>query len=73
MSELKPCPFCGAGETAIEPKYYWTGRESKILSVEVRHRCYQPDGVRGSTVTMRGKDKQQAIERWNCRNPDRTN
>jgi hypothetical protein len=64
---LLPCPFCGAGQTLIEPRSYWTGMRSEIISVEVRHWCYETAGVGGSGVTMRAKTEVEAIEKWNRR------
>lgn len=45
--ELKPCPFCGAGESLIhENKGTWCGTYyAEPVSFEVRHWC---DGVEGN-------------------------
>jgi len=54
MTDLKPCPFCGAGETGIvENGRMWTGmRYGDPVSVSVRHfcpptpGCHTPEGCR---------------------------
>lgn len=66
---LLPCPFCGAGQTLVEPRGYWTGMRSEIISVQVRHWCDETTGVGGSGVTMRAKTEAEAIEKWNRRPP----
>lgn len=63
-ADLPPCPFCGAGETIIKPQTYWTGMRSEVISVEVRHWCEDPTGVRGSHVTMRAKTEAEAVAKW---------
>lgn len=66
--DLAPCPFCDAGETLVDPKYYWTGMQSTVISVEVRHWCGPEDkGVRGSHITMRAKTEEEAVAKWNRR------
>jgi hypothetical protein len=65
-AELLPCPFCAAGETIIAPRTYWTGMKSEIISVEVRHWCAETGG---SSIVMRGKTEDIAIEKWNRRPP----
>lgn len=65
--QLAPCPFCGAGETIVDPRHYWTGMRSEVISVEVKHWCEETTGVRGSHVTMRAKTEAEAIAKWNRR------
>ena len=67
-ASLLPCPFCGGTEISIQPQHYWTGMRNTVLSVEVRHWCddRQP-GVRGSSITMRGKTEEEAVAKWNRR------
>lgn len=64
---LNPCPFCGAGETMIQPNTYWTGMRTEVLSVEVKHWCEEVTQIRGSAVTMRAKTESEAINKWNKR------
>lgn len=68
---LKPCPFCGAGETIIHENHHsgitmeQTNREP--ISVEVKHWCEKIGGeVRNLTVKV-GRDRQSAINAWNTR------
>jgi len=67
--QLKPCPFCGAGETLVEPdSKHWAGMSWNILSWQVRHWCAEPaKGVRGSMVIIRAKTEPEVIDKWNQR------
>lgn len=66
--DLLPCPFCAAGETLVDPKHYWTGMSSQVISVEVRHWCGPEEtSVRGSSITMRAKTEEEAVAKWNRR------
>lgn len=68
MTELMQCPFCRAGETIISSENsHWTGRGSTVISVEVRHWCERPDGQPQSTITIKGKTRDDAIAAWNRR------
>lgn len=69
MSEtLKPCPFCGAGDTLLEPdSKYWTGISDTVLSYRVIHWCAEGEGVRGSMVKMKAKTEPEAAAKWNAR------
>lgn len=64
---LKPCPFCGAGETLIKPATYWTGRQSVVLSVSVQHWCDKGDQQFNSILTIKRKTEAEAIAAWNAR------
>lgn len=69
MTELKPCPFCGAGETLIhEYKSIWSGmKEQTLISASVQHWCAEFDGMSSRRLEFIGKDKEHAIKRWNTR------
>lgn len=68
---LKPCPFCGAGETVIrEGGRMWTGqRMSDPISVSVVHWCERVPGQPHRSVERVGRDEPSAIEAWNMRAP----
>ena len=64
---LLSCPFCGAGESRIDEKRYWTGMRSQIVSVELRHWC---EGAKfRSYLCIRGQTRDEVIEKWNTRVP----
>ena len=66
--QLKPCPFCGAGETIVEPdSKAWTGTKWSGLSYQVLHWCKESEGVIGSMIVKRSRTKQGAIDKWNSR------
>ena len=66
---LKPCPFCGAGETVIQENgRIWTGMKySDPISVSVRHWCDDDTTGPSRMIERVGRDQLQAIERWNKR------
>ena len=68
--ELKPCPFCGGGETILhENKGQWLGtRYGEPRSYEVQHWCDEL-GLKPGTrmLSFVGRDKETAIKRWNHR------
>lgn len=68
QEELKPCPFCGAGETLIvENGKVWSGMKySEPVSVSVRHWCPNP-GQPTRMIERIGKDRESAIAAWNSR------
>lgn len=70
-AELKPCPFCGAGETRIDEHKLWTGMRNVVTSAVVRHWCKPDPELAGGTWTphmeFRGKTTEQAVARWNSR------
>jgi hypothetical protein len=65
--ELLPCPFCGAGETKIEPHYYWTGMRNAVNSVSVIHWCPKIEGVFHTMIERRAKTEELAVTAWNYR------
>lgn len=65
--DLLPCPFCGAGEFRVEESTHWTGMQSVVLSVTVRHWCPRPEGQPMSHIALAGKTREDAIARWNRR------
>lgn len=66
---MKPCPFCGKGTTAITYQTYWSGMRSVPLSVTLHHWCVkdEKDEFVTNKITIRARDKVQAIEKWNNR------
>lgn len=77
MSEpLMPCPFCGGGETRIEENRLnrapmMSGKESPVISVEIRHWCPPQQGQpRRNHVVKVGRDMNSAIAAWNRRAGD---
>jgi hypothetical protein len=69
MADLKPCPWCGAGDTRIEPNgQVWTGmRYSEPISVSVRHWCPAIPGQPSRMIERIGRDEASAIAAWNAR------
>jgi hypothetical protein len=64
--ELKPCPFCGAGETVSEPdSKHWSGMQWNILSWHVRHWCAYEH--HGPMLNVKGRTQEEAETRWNTR------
>jgi hypothetical protein len=64
--ELKPCPFCGAGETVSEAdSKHWTGRHYNILSWRVRHWCAYKHHA--PILCVMGRTQEEAETRWNMR------
>lgn len=66
--ELLPCPFCGGGTTDFsENGRFWIGTGwSQPVSVSIEHWCEEIDGP-SRMIECIGRDKKQAIERWNMR------
>lgn len=61
--DLKPCPFCGAGETYIRTRDHWTGMRSVTISAEVVHHCKEKPFQ--NLLTIRGKTVTAAVDKWN--------
>ena len=70
--ELKPCPFCGAGETRIqEGGKVWSGMKySAPTSVSVIHWCPAIQGQPSRMIERIGRDEESAIAAWNRRAGD---
>ncbi len=68
LERLLPCPFCGGGTTEFfNMGQVWNGTKySDPISVSVRHWCEEPAGPHRMLERV-GRDKEQAIERWNMR------
>jgi hypothetical protein len=68
-ASLKPCPFCGAGETDVRETRHWgpINRPSEIISVSIHHWCGKQAGVLRSHIEFRGRDHESAQKAWNAR------
>lgn len=64
-NELKPCPFCGAGETFIAPNQNWTGMRYAIHSYTLRHICADR-----TVITMTRNTEALLVAAWNQRDGD---
>ncbi|MDX7989164.1 hypothetical protein FE392_17920 [Xenorhabdus sp. 12] len=62
MDKLKPCPFCGAGETVIIPNQNWVGMRWNVYSVTIRHHCNSRDIIKLTRNT-----EAEVITVWNQR------
>lgn len=67
---LRPCPFCGGGDTEINeipltrgPRM--DGKPSPIISVEIRHWCKHRDGLSTASIVFRARDRETALATWN--------
>lgn len=69
QDELKPCPFCGSGDTQIkENGKIWLGmRFSEPASVSVFHWCPAVPGQPSRAIERVGRDRESAIAAWNRR------
>jgi hypothetical protein len=69
MMELKPCPFCGAGQTSIkENGRVWSGMKwGEPCSVSVQHWCAPVDGQPSRMIERVGRNEASAIAAWNAR------
>ena len=68
LKRLLPCPFCGKGVTLFQYNgQVWKGMSwSEPISVSVTHWCAEAPGP-SRMIERIGRDKEQAIERWNMR------
>lgn len=68
LERLLPCPFCGGGMTQFQNNgQVWVGTKyGEPTSVSVRHWCEELPGP-SRMIERIGRDKEQAIERWNMR------
>jgi hypothetical protein len=69
MTDLTPCPFCGAGETHFDENGFWSGDRKIVIAVELRHWCAGADTKerRGGFVCIQRKTKDEVIAVWNVR------
>jgi hypothetical protein len=69
VSDLLPCPFCGAGATHIkEGGKVWSGMAyGAPCSVSVIHWCPDIDGQPSRRIERIGRDEESAIAAWNRR------
>lgn len=65
--ELKPCPFCGSGDTHIKESKFWNGQRNDVISASVQHWCPREPGQLQSYLEIKAPTRQAAIERWNKR------
>lgn len=69
---LKPCPFCGAGETIfreypLNNAPSMSGKPQTIISVEIMHWCEKVPGVVHTHRSVRGRDRETTVAAWNRR------
>lgn len=67
MTDLKPCPFCGGGETRFDDTQNWTGMRYQHVCTTIRHFCQRPadDEFVQAVITLRGRNKDDCTRRWN--------
>jgi hypothetical protein len=71
MSFLKPCPFCGAGESNVEPAgRVWREGAWRHEHWTVMHDCAEAESWPAQTLIIRGTTREQAIARWNQRSQE---
>ena len=63
--QLKPCPFCGSGETYVRTSDYWTGMRNMVLSATVMHHCEEKPMQ--NFLQVKGKTVEDEIKKWNTR------
>jgi hypothetical protein len=68
LLRLLPCPFCGGGSSEFSLNgRVWSGMGfSEPVSVSIKHWCTAAPGP-SRAIERIGRDKEQAIERWNMR------
>lgn len=69
MSDLRPCPFCAAGEHRFDKSTHWTGMRSVTLSVTLVHWCEPPPGyqVDRAIIKITRKTEEECVDAWNNR------
>lgn len=65
IPELKPCPFCGEGETNFDDFKHWTGQRYVIVSVRLMHFC--GNGSSQASIQFRAKTREEVVTIWNTR------
>ena len=69
--QIKPCPFCGGGETRIDPQgQTWRGMGySDPICWRLIHFCkgILPDNYVTNRMELRARTQEQCIEAWNTR------
>lgn len=68
--KLKPCPFCGAGETTYREQRLsptMDGRTPALISATIRHWCEPVPGVVASYMEFRGRTREDAVAVWERR------
>lgn len=67
--KLRPCPFCGAGNTEIrENGKVWSGMGyTQPTSTSVFHHCTPAAGQPSRAIERVGRDRASAIAAWNQR------
>lgn len=69
---LKPCPFCGAGETRVDEAHLAPrmNQPGALISVTIRHWCErQPGAAHVQLIAFTGRDHEQARAAWDRRAP----
>ena len=70
LDELKPCPFCGGGETHIRPRHMppRMSGPGELISIDIIHWCPRLEGQLSRTsVTFAGREWEPARDAWNRR------
>lgn len=67
--KLMPCPFCSGGETVVSENRLspTMNREGALISAQIKHWCSEKIGVVGSYIEFRGRERSDAIKKWNQR------